>query len=94
MWRGGERTLVQCHTSQFFALSGAALCAFENPKKIFHRCMQAYPGGKFFGSLDTGQAGLECQPVVCCYLVQYHRCVIHVCELCDGGIVLVTRASY
>ena len=48
----------------------------------------------FFGSLDTGQAGLECQPVVCCYLVQYHRCVIHVCELCDGGIVLVTRASY
>lgn len=52
------------------------------------------PVENFFGSLDTGQAGLECQPVVCCYLVQYHRCVIHVCELCDGGIVLVTRASY
>lgn len=95
MWRGGERTLVQCHTSQFFALSGAALCAFGEPKKDFPPMYASISRWKiFFGSLDTGQAGLECQPVVCCYLVQYHRCVIHVCELCDGGIVLVTRASY
>ena len=94
MWRGGERTLVQCHTSQFFALSGTMLCTFENQKRFSTDVCKHIPVENFFGSLDTGQAGLECQPVVCCYLVQYHRCVIHVCELCDGGIVLVTRASY
>ena len=58
--------------------NAAALCAFENQKRFSTDVCKHIPVENFFGSLDTGQAGLECQPVVCCYLVQYHRCVIHV----------------
>ena len=56
MWRGGEQTLVQCHTSQFFALSGTALCAFENQKRFSTDVCKHTPVENFFGSLDTGQA--------------------------------------
>lgn len=64
-------------------------------KKDFPPMYASIPRWKIFLVLLTlDKLGPNVSPLPVVILVQYHRCVIHVCELCDGGIVLVTRASY